>query len=32
MPLNDINSHRNMFRKDLNELIEMGKEVKEIFE
>ena len=32
MPLNDINSHRNMFRKDLKELIEMGKEVKEIFE
>lgn len=32
MPLNDINSHRNMFRKDLNELIEMGNEVKEIFE
>lgn len=32
MPLNDINNHRNMFRKDLNELIEMGNEVKEIFE
>ncbi|SDA57006.1 hypothetical protein [Methanobrevibacter millerae] len=32
MPLKDINSHRNMFRKDLNELIKMGNEVKLIFD
>ena len=32
MPLNDINSHRNMFRKDLNELIEIGEEARKIFE
>ena len=32
MPSKDINNDRNMFRKDLNELIEMGNEVKEIFE
>lgn len=29
--LNIINSHRNMFRKDLNDLIKLGNEVKEIF-
>lgn len=32
MPLNDINSYRNMFRNDLNELIEIGKEARKIFE
>lgn len=32
VPQEDINSHRNMFRKDLNELIKLGEEVKEIFE
>ncbi|MBP3792150.1 MAG: hypothetical protein ILA26_08985 [Methanobrevibacter sp.] len=32
MSLNSINNHRNMFRKDLNELIKMGKEARKIFE
>ena len=32
MSLKVINSHRNMFRKDLNELIELGEEAKQIFE
>ena len=30
-PLKTINSHRNMFRNDINELIEFGGEIKQIF-